>query len=66
MESHTTEAHRLSFSIRDAANAARCGRSKIYEEIKVGRLHARKLGRRTVILATDLSSWLSNLPLLKP
>jgi hypothetical protein len=38
----------------------------IYQEIQTGRLRARKLGRRTLILAADLSAWLANLPLVKP
>jgi excisionase family DNA binding protein len=38
----------------------------IYQEIQAGRLRARKLGRRTLILAADLSAWLANLPLVKP
>ena len=43
-----------------------CSRSMIYQEIQSGRLRARKLGRRTLILAADLSAWLANLPLVKP
>ncbi len=52
-------------TIAEAKARAGCGRSTIYEEIKAGRLPARKLGRRTLILATDFSEWLANLPLAK-
>lgn len=53
-------------TIVEAKARAGCSRSMIYQEIQAGRLRARKLGRRTLILAADLSSWLANLPLVKP
>src|SRR5689334_12402159 len=37
-------------------------RSKLYAEIKAGRLIARKVGDRTVILAEDGRAWRENLP----
>ena len=36
-------------------------RSTIYQEIKAGRLKARKLGRKTIILADDYRTWLETL-----
>jgi excisionase family DNA binding protein len=53
-------------TIVEAKVRAGCGRLMIYQEIQSGRLRARKLGRRTLILAADLSAWLANLPLVKP
>ena len=41
------------------------GRTKAYEEIKSGRLKARKAGRRTVITADDAELWLNRLPAMK-
>lgn len=38
------------------------GRTSVYEEIKAGRLKARKIGRRTVISEDDAEDWLSQLP----
>ena len=38
------------------------GRTKAYEEIKRGRLRARKIGRRTVIAVDDAEAWLQRLP----
>jgi hypothetical protein len=38
--------------------------TKLYEEIRAGRLVATKIGRRTVILDDDLKAWLSRLPKL--
>jgi excisionase family DNA binding protein len=56
---------RMGWSITDAARTANVGRSTVYEEIKAGRLVARKMGRRTIILDRDLQAWLSTLPTLK-
>ena len=53
-------------TITEAKDRAACSRSMIYQEIQTGHLRARKLGRRTLILAADLSAWLANLPLVKP
>lgn len=38
------------------------GRTRIFEEIKAGRLPAKKLGRKTVILEKDLRAFAENLP----
>ena len=38
------------------------GRSKVYEEIKAGRLIARKVGATTLILAQDADAWAQALP----
>jgi hypothetical protein len=38
-------------------------RSMVYEEIKAGRLKARKLGRKTIILGDEYRAWLESLPL---
>ncbi|WP_018260558.1 helix-turn-helix domain-containing protein [Methylobacterium sp. WSM2598] len=52
----------LSYSIADAVKVSGVGRSFLYEQIKAGKLKARKLGRRTLIMAADLQSWLAALP----
>ena len=38
------------------------GRTRTYEEIKSGRLRARKIGTRTIIADDDAEDWLRNLP----
>jgi hypothetical protein len=38
------------------------GKTKVYEEIKEGRLRARKLGKKTVVLGDDLREYLEALP----
>ena len=39
------------------------GRSSIYNEVKAGRLRAAKMGRRTLFLANDISTWLEKMRL---
>ena len=50
------------YSIAEAAHITGRGRSTIYELIAAGRLKARKLGSRTVILDADLTDFLNSLP----
>jgi excisionase family DNA binding protein len=40
-------------------------RETCYGEIRAGRLRARKLGRRTVLLAPDVDAWAASLPELR-
>ena len=49
-------------SISEACDLAGIGRTKLYEAISAGELVARKYGKRTLILRSDLSNFLSNLP----
>jgi Helix-turn-helix domain len=52
------------FSITEAIEFSGIGRTKIYSEIASGALVARKAGRKTLILADDLETFLGNLPIL--
>lgn len=49
-------------SILDFCRWAAIGRTAAYEELKAGRLRARKCGRRTIIPMTEAERWLSALP----
>ncbi|MEZ5919211.1 MAG: helix-turn-helix domain-containing protein [Alphaproteobacteria bacterium] len=51
----------LSLSIEDACKITGIGRTKIYQAINAGRLKARKLGKRTIILKQDLEVFLDGL-----
>jgi excisionase family DNA binding protein len=42
------------------------GRTRVYEEIRAGRLHAIKIGRRTLIVVNDAEAWLLSRPSLLP
>lgn len=56
----------LGLSPAEAAKTAGVGRTSIYEALARGELQARKFGRRTIILNSDLCTWLAALPVLKP
>ncbi len=56
----------LAYSVGDAAEVAGVGRSFFYNEIRAGRLIARKAKGRTLILHPDLVDYLSRLPRLAP
>ena len=52
---------KLAYSIAELPAITSLGRSHIYEEIKAGRLRTVKAGRRTLVLAGDLQTWLLSL-----
>jgi excisionase family DNA binding protein len=60
------ELGRLAYSIREAADISGLGRSSIYVAIRDGQLKVKKHGRRTLILADDLKSYLQSLPQVEP
>jgi excisionase family DNA binding protein len=49
-------------SIDQACAIAGIGRTKIYQAINDGHLKARKYGKRTLILRSELHEFLANLP----
>jgi excisionase family DNA binding protein len=48
----------LSVSVEDAARIVGYSRSGVYELIAIGDLKAFKLGRRRLILMTELKAWI--------
>jgi excisionase family DNA binding protein len=62
MNDSSTNPVREGLSIAEACTMAGIGRTKIYQAISGGELVARKYGKRTLILRTDLQDFLSNLP----
>jgi excisionase family DNA binding protein len=56
---------KIALTIREAILAAGVSRSSLYAAIGRGELTARKRGKRTLILATDLRGWLEGLPVMK-
>jgi Helix-turn-helix domain len=53
------------YTLIEFARRNRIGLSTAYNEIKAGRLTARKVGRRTLITAEDERDWLQRLPTVK-
>jgi excisionase family DNA binding protein len=54
--------NQLAYNVLEACQAARIGRTNLYEAIRSGELRAVKYGKRTLILADDLHRWLESLP----
>jgi excisionase family DNA binding protein len=56
------EQQKRAMSVGEAAKAAGIGRTMLFEEIRKGRITARKVGRRTIIMVDELDAWLKALP----
>ncbi|MET4210525.1 helix-turn-helix domain-containing protein [Bradyrhizobium sp. LA2.1] len=52
---------RIAYSVHEACQAVGIGLTKLREEIKSNRLPAKKVGKRTMILVSDLHKWAENL-----
>jgi excisionase family DNA binding protein len=59
---HERRARQRAMSIAEFCQRYGPGRTTAYEEIKSGRLRARKVGRRTIITDDDAENWLRQLP----
>jgi excisionase family DNA binding protein len=57
--------NKLALSIAELAMLSGCGRDKLYEAIRDGRLTARKFGRKTLVTTNDARTFLDNLPRLE-
>ena len=57
---------KIAYSISEVITLTGLGRTKLYAEINEGHLPARKLGRRTLILASDLEEYLKGLNTFSP
>jgi excisionase family DNA binding protein len=57
---------RLTFSPEEAAKIIGVGRTLIFDEIRAGRLEAKKAGRRTLITSDAIENWLATLPNSRP
>jgi hypothetical protein len=59
---HRSLAPQRAMSVSQFCHRYGPGRTKAYEELKSGRLRARKMGKRTIITEEDAEDWLRSLP----
>lgn len=52
---------KAAYSVAEFCQLVSLGRSRVYEELKSGRLGKVKVGRRTLIPASEAMAWLSRL-----
>ena len=50
------------YTVNEVIREIGIGRSKLYAEIKAGKLTPRKIGKKTVFLAQDVEDYLNALP----
>lgn len=53
---------KLAYTIDEAVDQGAGSRTIVYEAINAGTLKAKKRGKRTIILADDLTQYLKSLP----
>jgi excisionase family DNA binding protein len=58
----TDIANRLCYPAKEAWHLLGIKRSKFYEEVNAGRIRVKRIGRRLVIPANSLKTYLDNLP----
>lgn len=51
-----------SYTVGGFCKAENIGHTKFYEEVNSGRLRAKKIGRKTIILPEDRRKWRASLP----
>jgi excisionase family DNA binding protein len=52
----------LLYTISECCRMAAIGRTKFYELIATGEIPVRKVGKKTLVAATDLHDWVRRLP----
>ena len=61
-----SEPEPLAYSVKDAMRLISTSRKGFYAAVNSGRLKARKSGKRTIVMASDLQAYLAALPAYEP
>ncbi len=64
MESNTID--KMAYTIDQVSDLVNIGKTKLYAEIKAGRLKVRKCGTRTLVFRESLQEFLASLPASTP
>ena len=64
MESNASE--KIAYTLEQVSDMLSIGKTKIYAEIKAGRLKVRKWGSRNLVFREDLDAFLATLPVVTP
>jgi predicted DNA-binding transcriptional regulator AlpA len=65
METNMDLSTREAFGVREFCARYGICRQTFYDEVKRGRIKAKKLGKKTVILRSDAENWAASLPELR-
>jgi excisionase family DNA binding protein len=60
------EMEKIAYKIPEAVQVAPVGKTRIYEALNSGALKAHKQGSHTIIMRSDLESWLRAMPKYEP
>jgi excisionase family DNA binding protein len=55
----------LLYTIAQSCRMAAIGRTKFYELVASGEIPVRKIGKKTLVAASDLQDWVERLPALE-
>jgi excisionase family DNA binding protein len=56
----------IAYTLDQACEIVGLGKTKLYAEIKAGRLKIKKCGARSIVPRDELQRWLDNLPQSEP
>jgi excisionase family DNA binding protein len=56
----------LLYTINQCCRLAAIGRTKFYELVASGEIPVRKIGKKTLVAAADLTRWAERLPTIEP
>lgn len=65
LRARTNHMEQLLLTIPECCRLAAIGRTKFYELIATGEIPIRKIGRKTLVAASDLRDWVERLPVVE-